>query len=860
MYKLLEEDKKLLEEALAKHGIAAPEKYNFDYADVAQWGNLDRFWVRKLGNGCVFGNFDKETSDYVYLGNEPLNEMSTKVLQEIYAEAIEDVESRLKFEDKKTSEEASSIWKNSSKTDKAHPYLEKNQIKGLGCRQKEDKLVCRLTDRTTNICNLLYIDKDGNKEFLGNKKRGCYFAIGEPQNQKIIVCADFIKGAKIHEKTGEAVAVAFYQENLEPVKEALLSKHPDYDINIASDDSAKEIASGAETSEAIDILNKYNIGICTSSPENSQANCDCNSMTEQVKNEPVKGDVETKTNTTESKQNIPNGYILKDDGLFKIDDEKKNISHKVSGKIEVLAESKDDESNNWCKVVKFEDPDGIFKIVLIPYDQLGPNGKELEENLWSKGLYINKFSELKQYLIDYNTSNRVRGIDKIGWYRNVFVYPDGSVIGISDENIIYYGNNIFKEFHKNGNLEDWRDNIGKYCQGNTRLILAVGAAFAGTLLYITGQENGGFHFVGNSTIGKTTILNVACSVYGDRSFMKTWRATDNGLEGIAATRNDTLLILDELGELGDSGKAGEIAYMLGNGNGKIRSHKDGSAKKSYTWRLLYLSSGEKDLNDCAMESKKIVKAGQEIRLLNIPAQPNEDSFGAFENVHDKKTGKAFSEYLNSAVKEYHGTASREFIKCIVDDGFEKITKEFKAFLGNAEQKYLPNDADNQVKRAFNRFMLIAFAGEYASKKSITGWNEEESLNACVTCFNDWIKERGGVKDQEPKALLEQVRLFFEKNYDSRFNQVYDINYDAIKTYNAVGYAERQADNTYKYYVFSQSFKEICTGFNLDFAKNTLYNAGWIENKEPKQLGERNEYRGKRVYIFTSKVWNDENIE
>lgn len=39
-----------------------------------------------------------------------------------------------------------------------------------------------------------------------------------------------------------------------------------------------------------------------------------------------------------------------------------------------------------------------------------------------------------------------------------------------------------------------------------------------------------------------------------------------------------------------------------------------------------------------------------------------------------------------------------------------------------------------------------------------------------------------------------------------------------------------------------------------------FNAGWIENKKPKQLGKKNEPRGARVYIFTSKVWDDENVD
>ena len=854
MYNINEKNKKLLEEALAKLGIKAPESYNFDMDGYMTWGNFDRSWIKIFGHFIIFGNYDAKISNFIS------NIALTDTYKNLISEEIKRIEEAFSEHDEFVSTEVTNVFPKLKKSDINHPYLLRNQVEAYDLKQSERTLVFAVHDTNGKIWNFYCIDENGKGKYVQDgKKHACYFAIGKLKNKKIFVCDNYVAGAKIHEKTGESVAIAFDQENLEPVKKALLAKHPDYEITIVSGVDIKEIAPSAETNEAMDVFDQYNTDICTSDSENSQEKCDSDNLTEQVETKPAKEDVEPETNTTLSKQNNFNGFFLKDDGLFKMDDEKENKSHRVSDQIEVLAELRDDESDNWGKVVKFKDPDGVIKTIVIPYDQFGANTKELEVTLRSKGLRIDKFNELKQHLITSVTENRVRGIDKIGWYKETFVFSDGTVIGNTDENIMYYGNNNLNAFHTKGSLEDWRKNISKYCQGNSRLILAVSTAFAGPLVYITGQESGGLHFVGNSSTGKSTILRVACSVYGDKNFMKTWRATDNGLEGIAATRNDTLLILDELGQV-DPNKAGESIYMLGNGDGKIRSNRNGSAKKNNTWRCLYLSSGEKDLSDCAIESKKMVKAGQAVRFLSIPAKPSENSYGAFETVHDKDSGKAFSEYLNEVVKNYHGTAAREFIHCVVNDGFEKIDSDFKDFLSNAEQEYLPNDADNQVRRAFNRFMLIAFAGEYATANNITGWSKNDSLNGCIKCFNDWIKRRGGVKDQEPQLLLEQVRRFFEQHHSSRFYTVFGNNYDESKTYNMVGLAIKEDDDKCTYYVYSQSFKEICTGYDLEFARNTLYNAGWIENKEPKQIGKRNMLRGKRFYIFTSKVWDDETVE
>ncbi|MGE9575463.1 DUF927 domain-containing protein, partial [Escherichia coli] len=73
-------------------------------------------------------------------------------------------------------------------------------------------------------------------------------------------------------------------------------------------------------------------------------------------------------------------------------------------------------------------------------------------------------------------------------------------------------------------------------------------------------------------------MTVAASVISDpKEYIRSWRATDNGLEGIAARHNDGLLCLDEIAQV-DASKAGEIAYMLPNGKGKQRSTKNGTAK------------------------------------------------------------------------------------------------------------------------------------------------------------------------------------------------------------------------------------------------------------------------------------------
>lgn len=86
----------------------------------------------------------------------------------------------------------------------------------------------------------------------------------------------------------------------------------------------------------------------------------------------------------------------------------------------------------------------------------------------------------------------------------------------------------------------WKATIARYAAGNSRLIFSIAAAFAAPMVHLLGTESGGFNLRGPSSIGKSTSLVVAGSVWGGvKGYTKQWRATENGLESIAAKHYGT---------------------------------------------------------------------------------------------------------------------------------------------------------------------------------------------------------------------------------------------------------------------------------------------------------------------------------
>jgi putative DNA primase/helicase len=186
------------------------------------------------------------------------------------------------------------------------------------------------------------------------------------------------------------------------------------------------------------------------------------------------------------------------------------------------------------------------------------------------------------------------------------------------------------------------------------------AAFAPPLLDLTSEPSGGLHLHGGSQTGKTTALCCGASVWGraDTSGqIRTWRATGNGMEGVAAETCDALLPLDEIGMV-DAREAGEIVYSLANESGKARAGRDGSARARRTWRTVFLSTGEVPLSVKMGESGAATRAGQEVRLANIPADAGA-GLGVFQKLHGKADGTALAVHLREAGRSYYGTAARQ---------------------------------------------------------------------------------------------------------------------------------------------------------------------------------------------------------
>ena len=428
---------------------------------------------------------------------------------------------------------------------------------------------------------------------------------------------------------------------------------------------------------------------------------------------------------------------------------------------------------------------------------------------------------------------RITLADRSGWINKeqhyAYVMPDSTIGSLGGETVLLPNpGDGAPDYTVSGTVEQWQQQIGRYCVGNSRLVFASALPLAGALLSPTGGEGGGFNIVGNSGDGKTTTMQVAASVTGSPEHqIKTCDNTANAFESTAAQHNDACLFMDELGQA-PAEQIGQIVYKLAGGVGRGRADQNGNARSRRSWKTIFLTTGETDLTTILASVGKRSFAGQELRLADIPADAGHN-MGIFEQLHDIETPAKLADHLKQATRTQHGAVYRGYLTKLVEEmnnPGQRITR--LKWLSDAQKHFIgisvPSGASGQVHRVAARFALVAAGGELATLYGLTGWRTGEVVDAALLCFKSWLHRRGTAGQAEVEHLLQQVSAFFELHGESRFTSMNKKGRQP--TINRAGFrnnvADPMEDEEYEYFVFPSAFRnEICKGFELRWSTKVL---------------------------------------
>lgn len=711
----------------------------------------------------------------------------------------------------------------------------------------DGSLLLGLVDESGTVTAAQTITQQGEKRLLaGSAKRGAYHAVNAADApQSVLIAEGLATALSVHLIRPEALTVcAIDSGNLQPVAQAMHQRYPNAQIIIAADNDIKpgEPNTGKDAAEKAakavsgwvalpptvkkadwnDYHQQYGLEAATTAFKNSMY-------------QPQEPEVSAKLQ-------VINGGKK---GASKPESLRPHVESRADGIYWVEPKSDKDAGEIICreswlcsalKVIGIGIDDSKTRYLILRWQAFGAKSETVQaipfadigeregwRTLKAGGVNVTTKSGLRATLADWLQSCANGEVWRIahatGWQCGAYIMPDGEIIGTPEQPVLFNGrSSAASGYTTSGTVDSWRESVGRLAFGNYSMMTGVAAALAAPLIGLAGADGFGIHLYEQSSAGKTTTANVASSLYGNPDMLRlTWYGTALGLANEAAAHNDALMPLDEIGQGADPVEVYKSAYALFNGTGKLQGAKEGGNRDLKRWRTVAISTGEMDLETFIASAGRKAKAGQLVRLLNIPMR-------RAVRFHEHANGKHHADALKDAYQRHHGVAGREWVKWLADHQHEAVSA-----VREAEERWrslIPSDYGEQVHRVGARFAILEAA--LLLGRVITGWDEQTCRDAIQYSYNAWLREFG-TGNKEHQQIIEQTEAFLNAYGMSRFAP-FPYDPSSLPISNMAGYRQKGGHETdpMVFYTFPAAFEgEIARGFNPRQFAEVLKKAGML---------------------------------
>jgi hypothetical protein len=560
-------------------------------------------------------------------------------------------------------------------------------------------------------------------------------------------------------------------------------------------------------------------------------------------------------------------FVLTDDALYFITEKKddfgikKEVPVRVSDYIELKGQGQNSEGQ-YCTIMSIIDRKKIKKEIFIP---LVAKNDVLKQHLLDAGLNFNPlhFIPLTVYILVNKTDTNVSMIYRLGWNADLSCYNLLSKDGLQtfyrnreetrQLNVLEFKMKQNELLQQKGTLKEWQDNIAKLAKNNSNLCCALYTAFTPIFFTPLNREGVILHFFGESSKGKSVMLGVAGSVWGNygKGYIP-WNGTANGIENLALQKNDSLLCLDELTNLKTREVIEQVAYLIINGQSKNRADSKGVGfgnRTTKTWNTMVMSTGEPSFAAHIAHLSGEIKGGQTVRFIDIPAVISAE-WGVFEDLHDKENPKQFAEFLRDVCSQYKGTAIYAFLDYIfIENSFDDILKEIELLKTEWLDLNLPANATSQVGRVAEVLSIIAATGVIATRSGVLpveyGFTKTAAFENVAKIFKRWLNEIEDYTTPSEVKVIKQrlIKLWLENQNNFYCNGQEEWPRLPIQ-HRCVGIMSKKPDEQKHkfsiidqtvFYVFQSALEnEALKGLNLNYCKKTMREKNYIIPYKEKQ--------------------------
>lgn len=369
--------------------------------------------------------------------------------------------------------------------------------------------------------------------------------------------------------------------------------------------------------------------------------------------------------------------------------------------------------------------DGGWQNITVPRATIATSHSIVD--LAGKGLPVtsNNAPDVVQYFADFETQNlellRPSQIShRLGWIgnegdqgfllgRNLITAPGAVAGAISFSGADVGDDQLVDGYCVSGTDAGWVAAIGPLVN-YPRVQLAIYAALVPPLLSIFKAPNFIFSFAGPTSLGKTTALRLAASIWGcpderaAASVMSGWNATRTYVERSMGVVNCIPMFLDDTKRATNEKDIAQIVYDVSAGRGRGRGSRAGIAE-STTYQTVLISTGESQLASFTEDG------GTRARILELYGSPFHTS-GA--------DTAAVVACLNTQIQQHYGHAAIYFLQQLVNR--RANWPQLRARYEQHRQRYENMAINNPVAgRMASNFACLEMAAELAHELRILPW-------------------------------------------------------------------------------------------------------------------------------------------
>lgn len=224
-------------------------------------------------------------------------------------------------------------------------------------------------------------------------------------------------------------------------------------------------------------------------------------------------------NAMDAAKGTPYGrYIVKPDGVYlQVEDKEGHIEETYfSTRLAPLGIARTSAGDQFSMILEMTDLDRKTKIWTLPQELVYRSGGDEARVQFVKlgGAFgpgtreRSQFTDLlKSFVRHPRNLPRITLADRTGWLikgeRHAFVLPDQTIGTLGEEQVILPDpGDGAPDYSTSGSIEDWKEQIGKNCIGNSRLAFAVSLALSAPLLQLLGGKGEASILLDDLAMGK----------------------------------------------------------------------------------------------------------------------------------------------------------------------------------------------------------------------------------------------------------------------------------------------------------------------------------------------------------------------